>query len=31
MPGASTELMRLTTRDTAKWQEAIGHLDLNVK
>lgn len=31
MKGASTELMRLTVRDTAKWQEAIGNLDLNVK
>jgi len=31
MPGASGELMRLTVRDTAKWQQAIGDLDLNVK
>ena len=31
MPGPSSELMRLTVRDTAKWGEAIGDLDLNVK
>jgi len=31
MPGASGELMRLTVRDTARWQQAIGDLDLNVK
>ena len=31
MPGGSGELMRLTVRDTAKWQQAIGDLDLNVK
>jgi tripartite-type tricarboxylate transporter receptor subunit TctC len=31
MKGPSTELMRITVRDTAKWQEAIGNLDLNVK
>jgi len=31
MKGPSTELMRITARDTAKWQEAIGNLDLNVK
>ena len=31
MKGPSTELMRITARDTAKRQEAIGNLDLNVK
>ena len=31
MKGPSTELMRLTVKDTAKWQEAIGNLNLNVK
>ena len=31
MKGPSSELMRLTVRDTVKWQEAIGNLDLNVK
>ena len=31
MKGPSTELLRLTVKDTARWQEAIGGLDLNVK
>jgi tripartite-type tricarboxylate transporter receptor subunit TctC len=31
MPGPSSELIRLTIEDTAKWQQAIGDLDLNVK
>jgi tripartite-type tricarboxylate transporter receptor subunit TctC len=31
MPGPATELMRLTVQDTARWQQTIGDLDLNVK
>jgi tripartite-type tricarboxylate transporter receptor subunit TctC len=31
LPAPSTELMRLTVQDTARWQQAIGDLDLNVK
>lgn len=31
MPGPASELIEQTVRDTAKWQDAIGDLDLNVK
>ncbi len=31
MPGAAAELIDLTVRDTAKWQDAVGDLNLSVK
>ncbi|MGH8810445.1 MAG: Bug family tripartite tricarboxylate transporter substrate binding protein [Advenella sp.] len=31
MPGPSSALIDFTVRDTAKWQEAVGDLNLNVK
>lgn len=31
MPGPSGKLMELTVRDTAKWQSAVGDLDLSAK